>query len=139
MASAAVSIEPEAFSLISSLFDGITWYVQLVLNRLYERGSATESDVRIVVDELIAEKNWEFAALLKSVPDGSARLLKAVAKEGRVKKPTSGEFIMKHALRSPSSVHLSLRTLVNDELLYGSDDGYVVYDRLFGFWLARLP
>jgi hypothetical protein len=46
---------------------------------------------------------------------------------------------MKHALRSPSSVHLSLRTLVNDELLYGSDDGYVVYDRLFGFWLARLP
>lgn len=139
MASAAVSIEPEAFSLIYSLFDGITWYVQLVLNRLYERRSATESDVRHVVDELIAEKNWEFAALLKSVPDGSARLLKAVAKEGRVKEPTSGEFIMKHSLRSPSSVHLSLRTLVNDELLYGSDDGYVVYDRLFGFWLARLP
>ena len=44
-----------------------------------------------------------------------------------------------NSLRGPSSVHLALEKLLEDELLYDTDDGYVVYDRLFGFWLARLP
>ena len=122
-----------------SMFDGITWYVQTVMNRLYERRSATEADVNVVIDELLIEKNWEYAALLRSLPDGAARLMKAIAREGVAKAVTSGKFIAAHSLRAASSVSLSLRKLLEDELLYETDEGYVVYDRLFGFWLARLP
>ena len=121
------------------MFDGITWYVQTVMNRLYERRSATEADVNVVIDELLIEKNWEYAALLRSLPDGAARLMKAIAREGVAKAVTSGKFIAAHSLRAASSVSLSLRKLLEDELLYETDEGYVVYDRLFGFWLARLP
>ena len=138
MAEVAV-LSREVFDRVYAMFDGITWYVQTVMNRLYERRSATEADVNVVIDELLIEKNWEYAALLRSLPDGAARLMKAIAREGVAKAVTSGKFIAAHSLRAASSVNLSLKNLLEDELLYETDEGYVVYDRLFGFWLARLP
>lgn len=133
-----IELQRSTFDFLLSLFDGITWFVQLVLNRLYERASAEESDVRDVVEELLMEKSWEYAALLKSLPDGSVRLLKAIAADRRVKSVMSAEFIAAHGLGGSSSVHQSLGRLLEDELMYEEDDGYVVYDRLFGIWLARL-
>lgn len=66
-------------------------------------------------------------------------LLRPNAKEGVAKSVTSGRFIAAHSLKGASSVHLSLKKLLEDELLYETDEGFVVYDRLFGMWLARLP
>ena len=136
--SAACDLPQETFHRVYSMFDGITWYVQVVMNRLYERAAATDEAVGEVVEELLAEKSWEYAALLRSLPPGAARLIKAVARAGRVKSVTAGRFIAAHSLGAASSVHLSLKKLVADELLYESDGGYVVYDRLFGYWLSRL-
>lgn len=139
MSLAGVALERSVFDFVLNLFDGITWYVQMTMNRLYERRAATEADVRSVVDELLYEKNWEYAALLKSLPEGSVRLLKAVARAGRAKNVTSADFIRTNALRGASGIHLSLKRLLEDEVLYDTGDGYVVYDRLFGLWLARFP
>ena len=134
----SVDFSYDVFVMLYSMFDGSTWYVQTVMNRLYERQSATEKDVRSVVEDLIHEKSWEFATVLNSLPEGAQRLVKAVAKEGKVKEITSGSFIAAHSLKGSSSVHLSLKRLIDDEVLYRCEDGYVVYDRLFGFWLSRL-
>lgn len=134
----SADLSREVFDRVYSMFDGITWYVQIVMNRLYGRKSATEADVRAVVDELLQEKNWEYAAMLKGLPAGAAKLLKAVAKDGVAKSVTGSRFIASHSLNGASSVHLSLKKLLEDEFLYESDDGVVVYDRLFGMWLARL-
>ena len=139
MSAGGVTLGREAFDLVLNLFDGITWFVQMTLNRLYERRSATVDDVRTVVDELLCEKRWEYAALLKSLPDGSVRLLRAVARAGKAKAVTSVNFMAQNALRGSSSVHVALNSLIEDEVLYDCGDGYVVYDRLFGLWLARLP
>ena len=136
--SPAAKLSRDVFDALYSKFDGITWYVQLVMNRLYERKSARIEDVGAVVDELLHEKEWEYAAMLRALPAGSAKLLKAVALEGVAMEVTGGEFIATHGLRGSSSVHLSLKRLLEDELLYETDKGYVVYDRLFGYWLARL-
>lgn len=89
-------------------------------------------------ENMLQEKSWEYAAILKGLPAGAARLLKAVAKEGVVKSATGGRFIAAHSLSGASSVHLSLKKLLESELLYETDNGLVVYDRLFGMWLARL-
>lgn len=128
----------EVFERVYSMFDGITWYVQTMMNRMYERQSATLQEIGLVVDELLQEKSWEYAALLKTLPTGSVRLLKAVAKEGKIKAVTGMEFLSAYSLGGASSVHLSLKRLLEDELLYEYDDGHVVYDRLFGIWLSRL-
>lgn len=66
------------------------------------------------------------------------KLLKAIAKDGRVKEATGSDFLSRHDLGGASSVHLSLNKLLEDELLYEDADGYVVYDRLFGMWLAGM-
>ena len=129
----------EVFGRVYAMFGGITWYIQAVMNRLYERKSATYEDIGVVVDELIQERKWEYAAILKGLPAGAAKLLRAIAKEGVATSVTSGRFIAAHSLKGASSVHLSLKKLLEDELLYETDEGLVVYDRLFGMWLARLP
>ena len=137
--SAAAELPRGTFNRVYGMFDGITWYVQAVMNRMFERESAREEDIGPIIDELLQEKTWEFAALLKSLPGGSARLLKAVAKAGRARAITGAAFMAAHSLHGSASVHLSLRKLLDDELLYETDEGYVVNDRLFGLWLSRLP
>jgi len=138
MGKAGLVLEERVFDRVANCFDGITWYVQTVMNRLCERRSATEENVRTVIDELLVEKTWEYAALLKSLPSGSVRLLKAIAAAGKVVEPTGHEFLLGYAPGSPSSVHQSLGKLLEDEILYEGEDGIVVYDRLFGLWLRRL-
>ena len=42
-------------------------------------------------------------------------------------------------LRAASSVAAALKSLGDADLVYRSERGYEVYDRLFGIWLSRLP
>ena len=63
--------------------------------------------------------------------------LRAVAAERVVSEPMSAEFGRRHGLRAASSVRFALDSLLEDELLYKRDDGYVVYDRLFAEWLRK--
>lgn len=65
-------------------------------------------------------------------------MLKAVAKEGEVGQPTSGAFVSKYHLRSASSVQRALTALVDNEYLYPTEKGYIVYDRFLAFWLRQL-
>jgi len=139
MAKAGIELPREVFDRIYGTFDGVTWNVQVILNRLYERRRATCADVQDVVAELLQEKSWEYAALLKSLPSGVVRLLKAVARARCVKEPTAAAFLAANALHGASSVRLSEKKALEDELLYESEDGLVVYDRLFAIWLSRLP
>jgi len=138
MSKAGVKMEAQVFDRTADCFDGITWYVQAIMNRLCDRRSATDEDMRSVIGELLSEKAWEYGALIKSLPRASARLLKAVAQAGAVKEPTGEDFLLNYSPGSPSSVHQSLKNLLENEILYEDERGIVVYDRLFGLWLRNL-
>lgn len=84
-------------------------------------------------------KRYGFEAIVNGCPDGAIRLLKAIASEGRVPEPTAGSFLAKHGLKAASSVSAALKTLKAADLVERTDAGWVVYDRLFGIWLSRLP
>ena len=64
-------------------------------------------------------------------------LLKAIASEGIVDKPTGGRFIRHHNLASASVVQSSLRGLLDKEIVYRSPRGYIIYDRFMSIWLKR--
>lgn len=126
----------EIFEAIYAKFDGHTWYVQNLLNRLY--GYNQDVDLELVTyatEQIIAEQSYSYASLLKAYSAGNVRLLKAIACEGCVKEVLSGEFISKHKLRAASSVSSSLKKLVDHELVYQTTDGYIIYDRFMGEWL----
>ena len=89
--------------------------------------------------QIISELSYFYADLLTAYSAGHVRLLKAIAKEGCVKEVLSGDFISRHRLRAASSVNSSLKKLVENELVYPSEKGYIIYDRFMGEWLRNQP
>lgn len=131
-----LSLPKELFYKIYDRMEGHTWYVQNLLNRLYGyRQEVNEDIIAYAMEQIIAEQSYSYADLLKAYSAGSVRLLKAIAREGCVKEPLAGSFISKHNLRAASSVSSSLKKLVDNELVYQTPEGYIVYDRFMAEWL----
>lgn len=138
--SAGKPFDSESFDFLYERFDGITWYVQRVLNRLWFQGEGVVSTAQVetVVAELVEERALTFRDLLDSQNDVARKLLPTIARIGVVSEPTSVEFLSTCAL-SASSVRSSLADLRARDLVYKTERGYCVYDRLFGLWLKTFP
>lgn len=128
----------EVFDAIYDKFDGHTWYIQNLLNRLYGYNRDVEmASITYAMEQIVAEQSYSYADLLKAYTAGHVRLLKAIAQEGCVKEVLAGNFISKHKLRAASSVSSALKKLVANELVYQTTDGYIIYDRFMGEWLRN--
>ena len=134
------SISKEVFSQLYHKVDGITWYVQSILNRAYQYAEASLTDdfFSQIVDELVCEQKPVYENYYASLTEMQANLIEAVAKEGCVAAPLAHQFIAKYGLKATSSVRTALKTLVDRQFIYRKPEGYVVYDRFFGMWLSRL-
>lgn len=127
------------FDYLYDEFSGHTWYIQVLLNRLY--GYSQPIDIQLVnyaVEGVVAESTYSYENLLAAYPTSNVRLLKAVAKARCVKEINSGEFIAEYKLKAASSVNSALKKLINNELIYKSEDGYIVYDRFMAILLRGL-
>ena len=134
------SLSHEVFHALYERFDGITWYMQTILWDFYASGEDITSVAQLEtsVANRVAANEYNQQQLLEILPDGARRLLRAVARERFVKEPQSGEFVAKHGLRAASSVKTSLQMLLDKQLLYRDDRGYVVYDRFLAEYLRNL-
>ena len=128
----------DVFYAIYEMYDGHTWYIQYLLNRLY--GYNQDVDMVMVSDameQIVSEQSYSYQTLLKSYSAGQVRLLKAIAREGCVKEILAGDFISRNRLRAASSVSASLKRLQNNELVYLTPQGYIIYDRFMREWLRQ--
>lgn len=66
------------------------------------------------------------------------KVLTAIAIEGNAKRITSKDFIAKHNLGTPSSVHSAVRALLDREMIYNEGDNYLVYDVFLERWLEQI-
>ena len=130
----------DAFRALYDRFDGVTWYLQSVLNRIWGEGGALESknDVNAAVSSLVEDRALTFHDLFAAQSEVGKKLLRAIAREGKVRELTAGEFISRHSLTAPSSVRTALPVLENLDLVYRSSGGYMVYDYLFAEYLRAL-
>lgn len=132
--------KPAAFFHAYDRFGGVTWYVQMVMRKLWADGAGVP-DVAAVdraVEYIVDTRKFEFYDLYRAQPESARRLLKAIADDGSVLEPQSGEFIARHSLRAASTVASSLKDLVARDMVYRTEAGYIVYDRFFGVWLKGL-
>lgn len=131
------NITHDCFEFIYTRFEGHTWYIQAVLNRLYEyRKNIDKLDiVYYAIRELLEESTYAYQELLNAYSDVQVSLLRAVAKEKVVAQINSGDFISSNNLKNSSSVSRALNKLIENELIYKSEKGYIVYDRFLGLWL----
>lgn len=133
------SFDQGAFNHLYDCFEGHTWYVQSVLNRLYENCLHVKSvdDVNREIVRLVDTKSPQYEGLAQFLSSNQFNLLKAIASDGIVDKPTGGKFIRHHNLASASVVQSSLRGLLEKEIVYRSPRGYIIYDRFMSIWLKR--
>lgn len=138
MAYKGLSIDEETFKYLYDMVDGQTWYVQHILNRLYERGGEIDNTVvRNVVSDLVNEQEVAFSNYYDSLTYNQSLLLTAIAKDKAVDSVLSHEFILRHGLPASSSVSLALKTLISREFVYKYNGKYIVYDRFFAIWLRK--
>lgn len=76
--------------------------------------------------------------LYQELTDNQARVLTAIACEGRVKSPMAKDFMRKYRLPALSSTRQALQSLTQQEKLFHDQNGYIVYDRFLAMWLRRL-
>lgn len=134
------TFDRDIFHQLYEQFDGYTWYLQSVLNRLYEyeKQVTDYQQVRESILSILNDKSSQYEMLMNFLTNNQLNLLKAIAFEGVVQQPQSNEFIRKHELSSASSIKKALDVLKEKDLVYQSPKGYIVYDRFLDLWLRRL-
>lgn len=133
-------LDKDTFSILYNEFEGHTWYIQSILNRLFSYPVHPDQDaVNFAINEIVSENEYSYQNLLAAYPAGSVRLIKAIAKDRIVPEINAGSFIAKHKLKAASSINTALRTLIKKEMVYKSITGYIVYDHFLAIWLRRQP
>lgn len=120
---------------------GYTYYVQLLCNRIY-LSSRRKISPDLWKDEamrLLKEQEFVFYAYRDVLTPSQWKLLKAIAREGVVRTPTSHDFLSRHGLGTSATVLRSLKTLQKKELVFRDMDAdgnpyFGVYDVLFSRW-----
>lgn len=133
-----LTMDPDTFAYLYNKVDGQTWYIQDILNRLYQNGKEiTTAEIDDVTLELVNEQEVAFVNYYDSLTDNQAALLSAIAQDKAVISILSQDFISRHNLPAASSVSLALKTLINREFIYKYNGSYIIYDRFFGMWLRK--
>ena len=132
------TISDEAFHELYQMVKGHTWYVQAILNRLYQTKikSIGIDDVHRSVAKILMENEPSYQMYCELISDRQREVLQAIAKEGEVTEINNAAFIERHNLGAGSTVRSSVQALVNKELVLKENGKYVIYDRFFGMWLA---
>jgi len=138
---AGKDVSKECFSRIYNLFEGHTWYIQNMLNRLYEQLDCGEEMTVAIANQMlrsIIESNKTvYQGMVSMLSERQKEVLFAIGNEGKASEITSAAFINRHGLYSPSSVQSAVRQLLEKELVTKEGNIYHVYDRFFGLWIAN--
>ena len=134
------SLSKDVFDSIYDRFEGHTWYVQCIMNRLYETEAnvSRAEQVSAAILSVLQGREPQYESLTQFLTENQFSLLKAIAAEGIVAQPTAGRFIKAHRLSGASSVKAALKVLEEKEQVYRTPDGYIIYDRFMDLWLKRL-
>ena len=130
-------IDEDVFDYMYQKLFGHTWYIQVLLNRLYEIGESPIKKELIdkVLADVVDENEATFQTFLRLISPAQVKLLRAIAAEGVVQQVFNQSFISKYHLGATSTVRSALKALVEKELVLDIKGNYQVYDRFFGLWL----
>lgn len=134
-------ITTESIEYVYERFDGHTWFIQYVFNRLYEMSGKDTPATKELADEAVSYILSLFSPMFKEIfarmSEKQRALLVAISKERKVTAPTGEEFISKYSLRSASAVQGAMRPLIEDETIAFNNGSYFITNRFFSLWLSR--
>lgn len=135
------AIDTALVEVVYQNFEGITLYLQMMMNEIFlltEKGeTATPYYFEIALTSLIRKQNFIYQSIFADLTERQREILRAIAAENIAANVTSGEFVRRYYLKSPSSIQSALKGLSGKGVISKTPDGYVINDRLFKFWIKR--
>jgi AAA+ ATPase superfamily predicted ATPase len=133
-------IEREVVEEVWRVFNGYTWFVQMMMNELFALTIPNEVCAREMIDEarrnVIMSQENSYKDIMSQLPPKQKIVLQAIAKEGLAQNITSSKFIKKYNMTSASSVQAAVKLLLKNDLITQTDIGFRVYDFFLSEWLA---
>lgn len=119
--------------------DGVTLYIQFIMNELYQitphNKAVTQKFYDTAMTNLLNKQSFVYTNILSDMTTKQKEVIYALAQEDNAAEITSSGFINKYNLRSPSSVQASIKGLMFKKIIAKEDGRYVISDRLFRLWL----
>lgn len=130
----------EAIVSVYQRYEGITWYVQSVLNALFsltESGATCSSDmIEPAIQQILSQQDFAYKALLFQLPPRQKEVLTAICREGKATNITSRSFLQKYHLTA-SMVQAAVKGLLEKDFITLDMGVYNLYDLFFAQWLLH--
>lgn len=134
-------VSQELTKKVYQLFNGYTWFVQMLMNELFALTVHEElcdtDKLELAKKNVIMAQESSYKDLLAHLAPKQKLILQAIAREGTAKNVTSSAFIKKYNLPSASSVQSAVKGLLKNDIITQEEDGYRIYDYFFANWLAK--
>lgn len=135
------TIDRDVVKQLYAHFEGITFYLQKVMNVLFmrtpESGHCGIAELQPAIDYIVDFTTLTYEDLMYQLPEKQSLVLKAIAEEGKARQITSGKFAKRYGLVSPSAVKSAANALLDKDLITQEKGIYQVYDKFLEIWLKR--
>lgn len=134
------TISDEAFSYIYDRFDGVTWYIQYILNMLYTAISTdrllTTDDTKAAIAGILAQHRFAYQALVYQLTSKQKQVLTAIAAENGPTSIMSQAFLRKYGLGA-STVQGAVKVLLDRDFISQDDGAYRLCDKFLEMYLQE--
>lgn len=136
------SLERAVPEEIWARYEGVTWFVQMLMNELFaltpEGSTCTKDMIEEASRNVLMSQESSYKDMLSNLAPRQKMVLQAIAKEGVAQNVTSANFIKKYSLNSASSVQSAVKMLLKNDLLTHTEQGYRLYDYFLSEWIAKV-
>ena len=135
------SLAPDVVPQVYQRFDGVTAYLQRIMNVLFlntAQGECCTADkIEETIDFIIGLNREHYETLFGQLSEKQRTVFLAIASEKRVKNISGSQFLRKHRLTSTSSVVSAVKGLLEKDFVTQDNNEYYVYDYFFPIWLSK--
>lgn len=129
------------FSEVYRRFDGITWYVQMMMNEIFsltDQGSAPPANaLELAENNIIDIQDVNYKEIMARLSPRQRELLRAMVRFSYLNSDlTSGEFLRLSGFSTAAMVQAALNGLIKAGVVTSSQGKYIIYDRFFARWVA---
>ena len=136
---AGKKIDAEVVKNVYERFDGITSYLQRIMNMLFTQTAKGETCtlpmIDVAINDLLDFSSDTYESLIYQMPEKQKEVFIAIAAEGNVKNISGSTFVKKYRLTSASSVISAVKSLLEKDFITQEKNVYSVYDKFFGLWM----
>lgn len=134
-------ISRDVVEAIYNQFNGVTSYLQKIMNILYMKTSPGTTChyemIESAIQSYLQLSTDTYEALLCQMPEKQRNVFLAIASERRAKAISSSAFVKKYNLPSASSVVSAIKGLVEKDFVTHEKNEYYVYDLFFQLWIEK--